>query len=119
MRKVLVVEDDWDMREALRDTLESAGYDSAEAGDGGAALAWLASHPPPGVILLDWNMAPMNGPQFMAELKRLPSLASIPVFLVTADARVEEKANGNGFAGYLRKPLDIDALFAIVARCCG
>lgn len=119
-RKVLVVDDDPDLLEAMHDALTSEGYDSVEASGGNAGLAYLRSNPAPGLILLDWNMSPMNGEQFMGELSRDAALANVPVVLLTADARLEDKVRGNRFAGSLRKPIDLEALFAIVSRyCCG
>ena len=77
----------------------------------------MASRPPGArAILLDWNMAPMNAPQFMAEVARVPELSQIPVVLITADAKAPEKAKGNGIVDYLTKPIDLDALFGIVDR---
>jgi CheY-like chemotaxis protein len=117
-RKVLVVDDDPDLLEAMHDALTSEGYDSVEASDGQAALGYLRSNPAPGVILLDWNMSPMNGEQFMSELSRDAALADVPVVLLTADARLEDKARCKRFAGSLRKPIDLESLFALVSRYC-
>jgi CheY-like chemotaxis protein len=117
-KTVLVVDDDLDIREALRDMLTYEGYQISEASDGLSALRHLRTNAQPGLILLDWNMAPMNGREFMAEFARDPGLSSIPVVLLTADLRAQEKAIGNGFVGLLGKPVDIDALFALVARYC-
>lgn len=115
---VLLVDDDADIREAIRDTLADEGYEIAEATSGLDALDYLRAHPPPPLILLDWNMAPMNGPQFMAEVAKDPALAKIPVVLLTADRRAPEKADGNGFAGYLMKPINLDSLFDVLRRHC-
>jgi CheY-like chemotaxis protein len=118
-RFVLLVDDDSDIREALRDILADEGYATIEATNGRDALHYLRSHaPPPPLILLDWNMAPMNGPEFMAEVATDPLLSRIPVVLLTADARASEKANHHRFVGYLRKPVDLDALFGIVGQYC-
>jgi len=115
---VLVVDDDPDIREALRDTLEQEGYCVAEATDGSAALSYLRSSPPPPLILLDWNMAPMNAAAFMEEFSREPAYAQIPVVLLTADVKADERAKAIRCAGYLTKPVTLDALFETVARYC-
>jgi two-component system, chemotaxis family, chemotaxis protein CheY len=114
---VLIVDDDADLREALRDTLEAEGYAVAEARDGGEALGYLATHPKTPLVLLDWNMAPMNGEQFMEERAKAPALQLVPVVLLTADARVAPERLA-GLAGHLKKPVDLDALFALVAKHC-
>lgn len=118
-RIVLVIDDDRDIREAIRDLLDVEGYEAAEARDGGAGLAYLRSHSPPGVILLDWNMAPMSGADFMSEFSRDARLAQIPVVLLTADVRAEEKARAQGLSTLLTKPIDVEQLLAIASRCCG
>ena len=115
---VLIVDDDNDIREAIRDLLAVEGYATAEARDGGAGLAYLRSHAPPGVILLDWNMAPVSGADFMSEFSRDATLAEIPVVLLTADARAETKARAFGLSTRLAKPIDADRLVAIAARYC-
>ncbi len=115
---VLVVDDDADVREAIKDTLEQEGYAAAEASDGRDALSYLRSNPPPSLILLDWNMAPMNAPQFMQEFANHPGSGDIPVVLLTADARVEQKAESNGYAGYVKKPVKLELLLEILRRYC-
>ncbi len=115
---VLVVDDDADIREAIQDALEQEGYAVAVAGDGGEALAFMRANPAPALVLLDWNMAPMNAEQFMAEFSQEPRFARVPVVLVTADMRANEKAQ-HGFAGILRKPMKLEALFEAVSRHCG
>jgi CheY-like chemotaxis protein len=118
-KPVLILDDDNDIREAIRDLLEAEGYGTAEARDGGAGLAYLRSHPSPAVILLDWNMAPVSGAEFMLEFSRDASLADIPVVLLTADARAEPKARAFGVSSRLAKPIDADRLIEIAARYCG
>jgi CheY-like chemotaxis protein len=116
---VLIVDDDPDMREAIRDALADEGYATIEAKDGQDAFDYLRANPAPPLILLDWNMARMNGPQFMAEVAKDPALSQIPVILLTADARAPEKSRSTHFVGHLTKPVNLDALFDIVGRYCG
>ena len=116
---VLVVDDDADMREAVRDTLAGEGYEAHVAKGAREALDYLRAHPSPPLILLDWNMAPMNGARFMAELSSDAALSSIPVVLLTADVRAAVDATHRGFVGCLTKPVDLELLFAVVERHCG
>jgi two-component system response regulator FlrC len=113
---VLVVDDDNDIRTALRDTLESEGYAVHEARDGTDALSYLKTSPLPPLVLLDWNMAPMNAPQFMQELALAALPALPPIVLLTADARADEKVKSAAYAGFLKKPVVLDALFDVVRR---
>lgn len=100
---ILVIDDDLDIREALCDALEQEGYVAAAAPDGDSALTYLSDNPPPSLVLLDWNMAPMNGAEFMrAMTERYGS--NIPVLLLSADARViDREASARGFAAYFKK----------------
>lgn len=116
---VLIIDDDSDIREAIRDLLEVEGYGTAEARDGGAGLGYLRSQPAPGVILLDWNMAPVSGAEFMSEFSRDASLAAIPVVLLTADVRAQAQARVLGLSTVLAKPINADQLLAIAVRHCG
>ena len=115
---VLIIDDDRDIREAIGDLLGVEGYQTAEARDGGSGLAYLRSHPPPGVILLDWNMAPVGGAAFFSEFSHDARLAEIPVVLLTADVRAEEKARVLGLSTLLTKPVDVELLLAIASRYC-
>ena len=62
---ILVVEDDFDVRESITDALEDEGYLVAGACDGFEALAWLRSHAAPSLILLDWMMPHCDGVHFL------------------------------------------------------
>jgi CheY-like chemotaxis protein len=115
---ILVIEDDAEICDAIHDTLAWEGYDAIEVRDGQAALDYLGSNPPPPLILLDWNMAPMNGAEFMAEVAKDASLSTVPVVLLTAEMRAQETIKGRQFVGHLKKPVDLDALFEIVGRYC-
>jgi two-component system, response regulator FlrC len=118
-RLVLVVDDDEDIRDAVRDTLTDEGYAVVTACDGLEALRWVREHAPPALVLLDWNMTPMNGPAFMEEYVKEPLSANVPVVLLTADAGVEDKAQTDGYAGFLRKPVTLKMLIATVHRHAG
>ena len=113
---ILVIDDDPDIREALCDTLTDNGYQVGEASDGAEALEWLRDNPPPCLIFIDWNMTPMNAPQFMAEFVKNPAFAHVPVVLITADMHAPQKVTTGRYKGYISKPLDIDAMLAILAQ---
>ncbi len=118
-RRILIVDDDKDIREALLDTLIDEGHQAVAVADGPAALRYLRMQPkPPCLVFLDWNMAPMNGGEVMREIRDDPLLAPHRVVLLTADARLEEKAATPGFVGVLKKPLSVDELMEYVERHC-
>ena len=118
---LLVVDDDLDIREALQDVLEGAGYSVCCAADGQQALETLrCGRCAPDLILLDLMMPRMNGFEFRDVQRRESGLCDIPVLLASADPALPQAARSLGVAGYLRKPLDLDDLLGTVDRlCCG
>ena len=113
---ILLVEDDFDVREALVETLRDRGYDVQAAGDGEQALKALRSGLRPGLILLDLMMPRMSGSEFRMIQRTDPELSSYPVVLLSADGRMEEKAVTLKVDGAIRKPIDLDELFAVIER---
>jgi signal transduction histidine kinase/CheY-like chemotaxis protein len=94
--QVLVVEDDADIREPLRRTLESEGWSVVEAGNGREALLQLSKCQPK-VILLDLLMPEMDGFEFLRELHQQEKWRSIPVLVLTAkDLTADERKRLNG-----------------------
>jgi CheY-like chemotaxis protein len=114
----LVVDDDYDIRDTLRDVLSDEGVNAAFAGDGIEALQYLRAHAPPRLILLDLMMPRCDGPTFRAEQKKDPELAGIPVVVLSADSRIADKSRALEAAGFLRKPVDLEDLTSVVARYC-
>jgi len=113
---VLVVEDDFDLRDALVPILEYEGHRVVSAANGKEALERLQTMPPPSLILLDLMMPVMNGEEFRAEQLRDPTLASIPVVVVSAHPGAEERARRIGAAGCVKKPFEIEDLLEQVRR---
>jgi CheY-like chemotaxis protein len=110
---ILIVEDDFDIREALTQILEEEGYVVRGASNGREALD-VANDEVPKLILLDLMMPVMNGWQFRAEQLKDPRLASVPVIVISADPQVQPKAASLGAAGLLRKPISLDDLLQAV-----
>jgi signal transduction histidine kinase/CheY-like chemotaxis protein len=87
---VLIVEDEQDMRDLLRRTLEKEGCVIREASTGLAALDRVREHRP-GVILLDLMMPEMDGFQFLEQLRSLEECRTIPVIVLTAKDITDEE----------------------------
>ncbi len=113
---VLLVEDDFDLRDALVPILEDEGHRVVSAANGKEALDRLHDMPKPSVILLDLMMPVMSGEEFRAEQLRDPALASIPVVVVSARPHIEERAARLGAAGCLQKPFEVEHLLEMVRR---
>lgn len=116
---ILIVDDDRDIADSLRDALLDEGYTLAVTHDGEDALSYLASAPAPGVILLDWMMPRCDGATFRQRQKRLVGMADVPVVLLTADMRIDMKMRAIDSDAYLKKPISIDELLRVVTRYCG
>ena len=113
---ILLVEDDFDVREALAETLRSEGYRVDCATDGEQALSYLRRGRRPGLILLDLMMPQMSGSEFRMAQKVDPALRDVPVVLLSADGHMHEKARALETDGAIRKPIDLDELLATIAR---
>jgi CheY-like chemotaxis protein len=116
--RILVVEDDTATRVAMTMVLQGTGYTVTEAGNGQEALDQLRVAPPPCLILLDLMMPVMDGWQFRARQRQDPTLAAIPVVVISADGGVQQKARALGAAGFLQKPIEVDELLDTVQRHC-
>src|SRR3989304_4683741 len=107
--KILVVDDDPEVRMATRDFLSSKGYEVVLAEGGREALRLLDASPPD-VVLLDVALPDLAG---METLKRIVAThPTMPVIMVTANADIEitSKVLQLGAADYVPKPFDLDYL---------
>ena len=114
--EVMVVEDDYAIRETLRELLEDEGYRVTPAANGAEALHHLRNDRAPGLILLDLMMPVMNGWEFRDAIRRDPALAEIPVVLLSADDELAQKAGAMRVQGYLSKPFQLQQLLLTVER---
>jgi CheY-like chemotaxis protein len=114
-KRVLIVEDEANMRTALREILERSGYVAAEAADGLAGLANAESWHPH-AILLDVRMPGLDGYEVCRRLKANPATRPIPVIVVTAvaDAPVSRLAYEAGAAACILKPFRLEALVTVI-----
>ena len=107
---ILLVEDDDVTRDALTTLLEAAGYRVITAAHGREALDHLSGGPLPFLILLDLWMPVMDGGSFRKHQLQSPSLAAIPVVLLSAEEGLGRTAAALGAAGYFAKPIGIERL---------
>jgi two-component system cell cycle response regulator len=112
---VMVAEDSRTLRSILRGQLRDHGYQVVEAHDGAEAVI-VCRRERPDVVLLDVEMPLMDGHLVLANLKRDPALADVPVVFVTARATTEDVVKGLdlGAHDYLRKPFEASELLARV-----
>src|SRR5713101_2256083 len=115
---VLLVEDHWNVREALAATLEEFGHEVKVASDGAEALQLLRAGLHPCVILLDLMMPVMDGFAFRREQRADPALVDIPVIVVSCAVRTMDEVREMMVAAVLPKPVDCDRMLRLVAELC-
>jgi DNA-binding response OmpR family regulator len=108
--RVLVVDDEPDVRRLVRELLERAGYDVSDAADGRAGLRALFADPPDAVVL-DVQMPDLDGWQ---TLERIRDVSDVPVLMLTARTAELEKVRGlrGGADDYVTKPFGRQELLA-------
>lgn len=117
--RVLVVDDDSEIRETVVELLEERGFEAVGAADGVEALAKLRGPEDRwGVVLLDMMMPNMDGRTFRQHQLLDPALAKIPVVIVSAMRGVDETAAELQAAGHFSKPVRLAELLAVVGRFC-
>ncbi len=112
-KRILVVEDQEDNRQILRDLLGSVGYEMTEAWDGEAGIAAVKEQRPD-LILMDIQMPLLDGYEATRRIKADPELKSIPIIVVTSYALSgdEGKAREAGCDAYVTKPYSPRQLLA-------
>lgn len=118
-RRVMVVDDDSDIRDAIREVLQDGNYHPVLAADGASALDELrAAEPKPCVILLDVMMPVLDGKAFRSQQRDDPQLSSIPIVVLSAHADAVAAAAEMKAEGFLRKPVDLNDLLHTVEQFC-
>jgi CheY-like chemotaxis protein len=117
-RRILIVEDDADLREALSEVLRDEGYAVTSAADGQEALDRLRREQRPSLILLDLTMPVMNGWQFRAEQRQDPDLSEIPVVVLSAGEYLAEQMQPLEIEDFVRKPIELGHLLRKIERYC-
>jgi len=115
MKRILVVEDQGDLRAILRDFLTASGYTVIEAVDGVEAVAKARSESPD-LILMDIQLPVLDGYDASRQIKALPGLGATPIIAVSSFAMKgdEEKARASGCDGYVTKPYSPVQLLGII-----
>ncbi len=117
MRKILIIEDEPEMRRNLSTLLRYKDYLPLEAGNGRSGLE-VARRERPDLILCDVMMPHMDGREVCRQVRANPALRTIPFVFVTAGSRALV-SDGCDYDDYISKPFDLDHLIATVARLIG
>jgi CheY-like chemotaxis protein len=115
--RILVVEDEPDIRDELVFLLSSRGYDVSSAANGQLALSWMETNGPPTLLVLDLMMPVMDGRAVVQRMAADPHLISVPVVVLTAQHRL-----ASGLSSYaeavLFKPIPLPVLLTRVDTIC-
>ena len=114
--RILVVEDDEDIREVMQEVLTAEGFHVDVATDGIDALGKLEVGASPPLILLDMMMPRMDGETFLRALRGNPALADALVVVISGNAAAREKASDFQAVACLVKPFELDEMLGLVRR---
>lgn len=114
--RILIVDDDADIRDGLSEFLSDEGFEVATASNGQVAMEWLRVHRPKScVILLDLMMPLMDGWAFLRAKQSEPDLAALAVVIITAGPTEFDETPD--IRGCLNKPIDLPSLLNAIASC--
>jgi len=115
--KILIVDDEVNLRKTLAEILSSRGYSILEADDGTSAVELLKEEQPD-LIFSDWKMPEMGGQELLQFLRSEPRLASIPLIVITAfgSSHSAIEATRLGAYDFVTKPFDLDEILATAER---
>jgi DNA-binding response OmpR family regulator len=118
-KRVLIVDDDYEIIEAVRYALEGAGHEVVVARDGNQGLA-LAERENPDLMILDMMMPKRSGFLVLEKLRRLRD-EPLPVIMITGNEGSRHKAYAEllGVSDYIRKPFAMDRLMEAVGKLLG
>jgi CheY-like chemotaxis protein len=115
--KILVVEDDPEIREVVRDVLQDEGYAVVTATNGKEGLERLRQMARPCLVLLDLLMPVMNGGEFLSVLRTTDVLATLPVVVFSAWSEEAQKIRDDT-QGFVEKPVSLPVLLDTVTKFC-
>lgn len=113
MKRLLIVDDEVAIVEALQDVLLGEGYEVDTAFNGAEGLQRMHQQPPD-LVLLDMMMPVMDGRELLHRMRQEPSLQAIPVIVMSAGRISEEERRLS--SRFLAKPFELDVLLATIAE---
>lgn len=120
-KKILVIEDNDDIRDAITHVLADEGYETDYAVDGRAGLEKLRTSTDPTLVLVDLMMPSMNGWEFLDEQRKITNPLGhkfVTVSAVTATQSLEDPTPLDT-DGAIKKPIRLEELWATVSKFCG
>jgi DNA-binding response OmpR family regulator len=116
-KRILIVEDDEAIRQALKELLETEDFEVLTAENGEDALLILErTKNLPSLIVADLMMPVLDGFKFCSILNESHNLKKIPIIIMSADGHVKQKQDATQAVAYLKKPVDIDEVINTINR---
>jgi CheY-like chemotaxis protein len=118
MVRVLVVEDDEDIRDLISDILNNAGHDVILALDGQDGID-VAKEEQPDLILMDLNLPEVNGATASKVIKNGPETQDIPIIAMSAAHNIQSQLGNLAVDGFVAKPFDVEDLLSTIDAMVG
>jgi len=115
-KKILIVEDDRDILDLLKDVLEKEGFEVTDLNHTESITKSIEKHHVE-LVILDFLLPGINGGELCHDIKCHPSTASIPVIMLSAFPRVLESLGNYGSDAFIAKPFDVGELVRTVNNC--
>jgi two-component system chemotaxis response regulator CheY len=115
MRRIMTVDDSTTVRQMLSFTLQDAGYEVIEAGDGVDALEKLKKESIQ-MLVTDLNMPRMDGIELIREVRKTPGNRFVPIIMLTTESQDQKRQEGKaaGASGWIVKPFKPEQLLRVV-----
>ena len=115
--KILVVDDSRVARRILVTLLNGLGFDNVDEASNGVEAVAMLDKRFYAIVICDWNMVPMDGPELLQTIRRTPRLSAMPFIMATSVSQVKFAAiaRDNGTTHYLAKPFTARALSERIA----
>jgi two-component system response regulator AtoC len=116
-QRILIIDDEVNLRKTLAEILVGKGYEILESGDGSEAIELLAIETPD-LIFTDWRMQKVGGEEVLRHIRSEPQLATIPVIVITAFGSSHNaiEAVRLGAYDFVMKPFDLEEISLAVER---
>ncbi len=118
MVKVLLVEDDLDLRDLFKTSMEIAGYEVILLGDGRDVIATIRNEQP-ALLILDMNLPVVDGPAVIQQLKHETDLPDLKIIGLTASTAFSNSSFQDDVDVFLMKPLSMRTLMTMANRLLG
>jgi len=117
-KKILVVDDQKELVEAMKMRFEHAGYEVIEGYNGKECLEKAKTHLPD-LIIMDVSMPQMDGYEAVREIKADEAIKNIPIFMLTGKDQMEDLFKMEGVEEYITKPFDYEVLSGLIRKVLG